>query len=145
MKLREYYDFNLELALKTALIHDFAEAAISDVPHNIKTSNMNLMNALAQAEEKVNKDKLSDEAAELVSEFNNGSTPEGIACQLADILSVVLYANDEIKSGNRMFNYIAIKAIARCKEVVERFDKFRNSKYTKAQIMNKINQIVNIY
>lgn len=151
LKLREYYEFNLEVALKTALIHDFAESAISDVPHNIKAANPNLTFALDAAEEKVNTERLSKEAADLVKQFNTGVSsdgnisPEGLICQLADILSVVLYANDEIKSGNTTFNYIAIKAIARCKQVVIMLDQFRNDAYTQDQIINKINQIVNIY
>lgn len=145
LKLREYYKFNLEVALKTALIHDFAESAISDVPHNIKASNPNLTFALNEAEEKVNTECLSKEAADLVKQFNDGSTVEGLICQLADVLSVVLYAKSEIVSGNKVFNYIAIKAIARCKEVIIKLDEFRNDTYTQDQIINKINQIVNIY
>ena len=145
LKLREYYNFNLEVALKTALVHDLAEVAISDVPHNIKIANPDLSKILEDAEERVNKAKLSDEAANYVKNFNQGSTPEGLACQLADVLSVVLYSNAELKCGNRVFNYIAIKAIARCKELLDKLDDIRNTAYTKEQIMNKINQIVNIY
>jgi len=145
LKLREYYDFNLEIALKTALVHDIMEARISDVPHNIKIANPELSKAIEKAEDNVTRSILSDEAAELMKNFNHGTTPEGIACQLADVLSVVLYANAELKCGNQVFNYIAIKAIARCKEIVESFDAYRNKSYTKEQIMNKINQIVNIY
>lgn len=145
LKLREYYNFNLEVALKTALIHDVSESYISDIPHNIKMENPALADAILQAEEKVTKSMFYCEAHDLIRNFNNGSTPEGLACQLADILSVVLYANAEIKSGNTVFNYIAIKAIARCKEVIDKFDFNRNLKYSKEQILNKINQIVNIY
>jgi len=39
LKLREYYNFNLEIALKTALVHDCSEARLSDIPHNIKIAN----------------------------------------------------------------------------------------------------------
>lgn len=145
LKLREYYNFNLEVALKTALIHDVSESYISDIPHNIKMENPALADVILQAEEKVTNEMFYEDAHDLIKNFNNGSTPEGLACQLADILSVVLYANSEIKSGNIVFNYIAIKAIARCKEVIDNFDQQRNPKYTKEQILNKINQIVNIY
>lgn len=145
LKLREYYEFNLETALKTALVHDCMESKISDIPHNIKMANPDLAEAVEKAEDKVTRTMLSDEACELMKAFNHGTTPEGLACQLADVLSVVLYANDEIKAGNSTFNYIAIKAIARCKEVVDKLDSYRNVSYTKEQIINKINQIVNIY
>lgn len=145
LKLREYYNFNLELALKTALIHDQMEANISDVPHNIKAANPELADALEKAEMNVITSMFSDEASVLIKDFNHGLTAEGLAVQLADVLSVVLYAHGEIYAGNKVFNYIAIKAIARCKEIVDKFDEFRNELYTKEQIMNKINQIVNIY
>ena len=145
LKLREYYDFNLEVALKTALIHDIPEARISDIPHNIKIANPEVAAALEKAEEKVTIDMLSEEANLLLKSFNHGDTVEGKICQLADVLSVVLYANDEIKCGNRIFNYIAIKAIARCKEIVASLEAHLNNNYTQEQIMNKINQIVNIY
>ena len=139
LKLREYYDFNLEVALKTALIHDIPEARISDIPHNIKLANPEVAAALEKAEEKVTVDMLSEEANVLLKSFNHGDTVEGKICQLADVLSVVLYANDEIKCGNRIFNYIAIKAIARCKEIVAGLEAHLNKSYTQEQIMNKIN------
>ena len=139
LKLREYYDFNLEVALKTALIHDIPEARISDIPHNIKIANPEVAAALEKAEEKVTVDMLSEEANTLLKSFNHGDTVEGKICQLADVLSVVLYANDEIKCGNRIFNYIAIKAIARCKEIVASLEAHLNKSYTQEQIMNKIN------
>ncbi len=145
LKLREYYNFNLELALKTALVHDVMESKISDVPHNIKLQNPKLADALEEAETNVTKEMLSDEALTLIRQFNHGETPEGLACQLGDILSVVMYANAELTSGNKVFNYIAIKAIERCKEVVKKLEPYINPTYTSSQIMNKINQIINIY
>lgn len=145
LKLREYYNFNLELALKTALVHDVMESKISDVPHNIKLQNPKLADALEEAETNVTKEMLSDEALTLIRQFNHGETPEGLACQLGDILSVVMYANAELTSGNKVFNYIAIKAIERCKEVVKKLEPYINPTYTSSQIMNKINKIINIY
>lgn len=138
MKLREYYDFNLERALKMALIHDIPESRISDVPHNIKMANPKLSAALEEAENKVLNDMFYPEGVTLVADFNRTVSPEGKVCALADVLSVVLYANDEIKCGNKVFNYIAIKAIARCKEIVKSLEPQLNKTYTQEQIMNKI-------
>ena len=138
MKLREYYDFNLERALKMALIHDIPESRISDVPHNIKMANPKLSAALEEAENKVLNDMFYPEGVTLVADFNGTVSPEGKVCALADVLSVVLYANDEIKCGNKVFNYIAIKAIARCKEIVKSLESQLNKTYTREQIMNKI-------
>ena len=138
VKLREYYEFNLERALKMALIHDIPESRISDVPHNIKTANPKLSAALEEAENKVLNDMFYPEGVTLVADFNGTVSPEGKVCALADVLSVVLYANDEIKCGNKVFNYIAIKAIARCKEIVKSLEPQLNKTYTQEQIMNKI-------
>ena len=138
VKLREYYDFNLERALKMALIHDIPESRISDVPHNIKTANPKLSAALEEAENKVLNDMFYPEGVTLVADFNGTVSPEGKVCALADVLSVVLYANDEIKCGNKVFNYIAIKAIARCKEIVKSLEPQLNKTYTQEQNMNKI-------
>ena len=80
LKLREYYDFNLEVALKTALIHDIPEARISDIPHNIKLANPEVAAALEKAEEKVTIDMLSEEANALLKSFNHGDTVEGKIC-----------------------------------------------------------------
>ena len=145
LKLREYYNFDLQAALKTALIHDIMEARISDVPHNIKLKNPKLAEALEEAESNVLDEMFYPEATGLLSDFNHGQSVEGLVCQLADVLSVVLYANAEIKSGNKVFNYIAIKALDRVRFVLQKLSPFMNSGYTNEQIVNKINQIVDIY
>lgn len=145
LKLREYYEFDLQSALKTALIHDIFESRISDIPHNIKMKNPKLADALEEAEGNVLNEMFYKEAEMLLDGFNHGKTSEGLAVQLADILSVVLYANAEIKSGNKVFNYIAIKALDRVKYVLSKLEPFLNTDYTNEQIVNKINQIVDIY
>lgn len=145
LKLREYYKFDLQAALKTALIHDVMESRISDVPHNIKIKNPKLAEALEEAETNVLNEMFYQEANVLLTNFNHGGTPEGLVVQLADILSVVLYANAEIKSGNKVFNYIAIKALDRVRHVLNQLSVHLNDGYTNEQIVNKINQIVDIY
>ena len=145
LKLREYYEFDLQAALKTALIHDIMEARISDVPHNIKMKNVKLADALEEAETNVLNEMFYQEAKSLLDDFNHGNNAVGLVVQLADILSVVLYANAEIKSGNKVFNYLAIKALDRVKCVLSKLEPFMNKAYTNQQIVNKINQIVDIY
>ena len=142
LKLKEYYNFNLETALKTALIHDIPEAYISDIPHNIKVNNPELLNIVENIEEKIMKDRLSDYAVELLKNFNIGNTPEGLICQLADIISVVLYAKDELAVGNSHFNKIVEKALIRVNEVLTKLTPYINTKYSNDEIINKINKIV---
>lgn len=101
LKLYEYYEFDLQKALILALLHDYSEVYISDVPHPIKAQNPELNKALEEAEEKVNRQKLSDSVADWIQEFNNKSSPEGKICALADILSVVTYSKYETDLGNK--------------------------------------------
>lgn len=142
LKLKEYYNFNLETALKMALVHDIPEAYISDIPHNIKKDNPELSKTLEAIEVNIMKERLSDDAADLLNQFNNGTTPEGLACQLADIISVVLYAHDELAVGNSNFEKIAKKALIRVNEVLNKLIPYINNNYTNEQIINKINKIV---
>ena len=100
LKLHDYYEFDLEKALKMAILHDFSEGYISDVPHPIKKAYPGIATALQQIEYNVNKDNINNEFADWLEEFNDMSSPEGIIVALADILSVVSYAKYEIGLGN---------------------------------------------
>ena len=145
LKLHQYYEFNLEQAIVTAIIHDIPEAFMSDVPYTIKQKHENLSKVLDEVEEDVTKSFLSEQANELLKHFNNCDTPEGLVCRLADIISVVMYSADEIKTGNKIFNYIAIKTLKRCNDTMIMLEKYVRKPYTKEQISEKINQIINIY
>ena len=101
LKLYEYYEFDLQKALSLALLHDYSEVYISDVPHPIKAQNPELNKALEDAEDKVNRQRLSDTVADWLQEFNNKSSVEGKICALADILSVVTYSKYEADLGNK--------------------------------------------
>lgn len=103
LKLAQYYNFDVTKALALALMHDYSEAYISDVPHPIKAQNPDLAIALEKAEEKVVKGHLSDMMAEILGEFNALSGPEGLVCVLADVMSVVSYAKYEMELGNSSY------------------------------------------
>ena len=103
LKLAQYYQFDVTEALALALMHDYPEAYISDVPHPIKVQNPDLANALEKAEEKVLKDHLSDEMASILNRFNNADGPEALVCILADVMSVVSYAKYEMELGNSSY------------------------------------------
>ena len=101
LKLAQYYNFDVTKALALALMHDYSEAYISDVPHPIKAQDLAI--ALEKAEEKVVKGHLSDMMAEILGEFNALSGPEGLVCVLADVMSVVSYAKYEMELGNSSY------------------------------------------
>ena len=50
LKLYDYYNFNLEKALRMALLHDFNEVFISDVPFPIKSKYKEINKELEKAE-----------------------------------------------------------------------------------------------
>ena len=103
LKLADYYDFDILKALKMAVLHDFAEAYISDVPHPVKDKFPEISNILEKAEYDINKEYISEKFAEDMMEFNECSSPEGCIVSLADILSVISYSVYEIGLGNSKY------------------------------------------
>lgn len=100
LKLHNYYEFDLKKALSMAILHDYAEVFISDVPHPIKKQFPVIAECLEKAENQIVTTHISSEFADWLSEFNNTSTAEGAIVSLADILSVISYAKNEIGLGN---------------------------------------------
>lgn len=100
LKLHNYYEFDLKKALSMAILHDYAEVFISDVPHPIKKSFPLIASELERAENQIVSEHISNDFADWLSEFNKTSTAEGAIVALADILSVISYAKYEIGLGN---------------------------------------------
>lgn len=103
LRLAEFYQFDVTSALSLALMHDYSEAYISDVPHPIKAQNPKLEEALNEAESKVLCEHLSEDMASLLKKFNEKDGPEALVCVLADIMSVVSYAKFEMELGNSSY------------------------------------------
>lgn len=146
LKLAHYYDFDVEKALILALLHDYAEAYISDVPHPIKKQNPALEEALEAAEKKVLIDHLSSDFADLIEEFNHGTSPEGLICQLADVMSVVSYAKYEMELGNSSYmRQVYEKTQPRYIELIAKLDQYLVPAYkgTSGKIQAQIDQIFN--
>lgn len=140
LKLHDYFDFDLTSALETALLHDYSEVYISDVPHSIKAANAVLAEALETAENKINKEKLSDVIATKISEFNNLSTAEGCVVNLADVLSVLMYSRLEVKLGNiEYMKDVYHKTFRRVNAVLNKMTKYLRSGVTVIDLINLIN------
>lgn len=103
LKLAEYYDFDVLKALSLALMHDYSESYISDVPHPIKARNPRLAEELEEAENRIIKTNLSEEMAKMIAEFNKAEGPEALVVLLADVMSVVSYAKYEMELGNSSY------------------------------------------
>lgn len=126
LKLYDLYDFDLQKALSLGLLHDFPEIYISDVPHPIKAQNPELNDALEAAEHKVAVDHLSETVAGWLKEFNNGSSPEGLVCGLADVLSVVSYSSYEVALGNKDYMLDVFEKVqVRWLEILKKLDPYK--------------------
>ena len=139
LKLHDYYDFNLEKALRMALLHDFNEVFISDVPFPIKTKYKGLNRELEKAEYEVNSSMISKEFADEMLEFNNMSSPEGIIVELGDVLSVVSYSKHEIGLGNSSYmRDVYNKSIPRYTRILTKAEKYLREGKTTDMILNEI-------
>lgn len=101
LKLHDYFEFNLEKALRIALLHDYPEIYISDVPSPVKSRFPKIREAMDEAESEVVREKLGEEYVSLLQEFNDKSSPEGLICAYADICSCVQYSSLEVSLGNK--------------------------------------------
>lgn len=139
LKLHDYFEFNLESALSTALLHDYSEVYISDVPHSIKAANKDLADALEIAESKVNAEKLSEDFAKKIDEFNRLSTAEGCIVNLADVLSVLMYSRLEVKLGNKEYmKDVYHKTFKRINNILEISRQYLKPEYSELEIITLI-------
>lgn len=145
LKLHDFYDFNLEKALRMALLHDFNEVFISDVPFPIKSKYGSLNKELEKAEFAINTEHISREFAEEMEEFNNMTSVEGIIVELGDVLSVVSYSKHEIGLGNS--NYmkdVYNKSIPRYTRILMKAEKYLKPGYTTDMIINEIENFMSM-
>lgn len=139
LKLHDYFNFNLEKALRTALLHDYSEVYISDVPQPIKAANKDLANALEEAETRINKEKLSDDIASDIADFNNLATAEGCIVNLADVISVLMYSRLEVKLGNKEYMLAVYhKSFKRVNAILNVASVYLKPGYTTLDIINLI-------
>lgn len=125
LKLADYYNFDLQKALMLALLHDFSEVYISDVPHPIKQKYSFINEALEKAEYEINSKYISTDFASNIEEFNNMTSAEGTIVAIADILSVITYAKYEIGLGNSKYmQNVYYGALTRYNNVLKAAEKY---------------------
>lgn len=143
LKLNDYFDFNLEKALKMAILHDFAESYISDVPHPIKQKFPIIREQLDHAEYEVNSEFIGKEFANSIVEFNECSSIEGIIVALSDILSVISYSKYEIELGNSHYmKDVYDKATDRLRKVLYKAIPYLKNDINIDNILDEINNFM---
>lgn len=109
-------------AVKLALVHDVSEAITSDIPHDVKYDIFNLANIFERFEKNFNKVNFG------IYESAYNYNKDKAIVDLADVISVMQYAEKEVEFGNKdKFGpiYEEVKnRILKCKVELEKyFDK----------------------
>ena len=115
-------DINRTKALQMALIHDIPEIYISDIPYPTRKMFPSIEEESNKAELEIIKEKLSDKYLEIFKEFNDKKTRESLVVELADILSVLIYANNEILLGNKTMKKIFDITLTRYHDILKRLE-----------------------
>ncbi len=100
LKLHDDYKFNLEKALKMALVHDIPELHLSDVTHDVKRNFPKLADEVTKAEYVIMRDKYPNWYSEFKT-FEDQDSVEAKIVKMADNLSCVQYATAEMDLGNK--------------------------------------------
>ena len=106
------------LIIEKALIHDIHEIELSDIPHNVKNGSKELMDYCLGFEEKFNKRYFKD----LINAIDDCKvcTYVNAIVELADVLSVKQYAQQEVMFGNtKKFSPILNNANYRIDKLIE--------------------------
>ncbi len=144
LKLHNYYEFDLKKAIMIALLHDYAESYISDVPHPIKKQFPLIEEELNKAENNIVSNHISNDFAKWLDEFNNISSPEGCIVAFADILSVISYAKHEIELGNSKYmKFVLNNAIDRANNMISVCAKYKYENIDIIEIDNQIKKFIN--
>jgi putative hydrolase of HD superfamily len=105
-------------ALEYALVHDFSEIEISDIPHSFKCVE-GVKDFIDKHEQSVI-DRILPNYSKLFKDIRNGGNEliKSIV-ELADILSVIQYIYSEKDLGNTTLDEILTGAIGRCNLMIE--------------------------
>lgn len=123
LELHKFYKFDLTKTLIMAIVHDFCETHVSDVPRNVKNKYKKLAEVLAEVEHDVWQD-IYPEYAKCIEEMEAKQTIEAKIAQIADALSVLQYSKAEVKLGNegymkQVYEYTDKTMEARFNEIEE--------------------------
>ena len=145
LKLHNYYEFDLKKALTMAILHDYAESFISDVPHPIKKQFPLIEQELNNAEHNIISEHISTEFADWIDDFNNTKTPEGCIVAFADILSVISYAKYEIGLGNSNYmKEVLNRAKSRVYKMIELCNEFLYENIKSDEVYKQIEEFTNL-
>lgn len=91
--------FDAAKVLSMALVHDWAEAWITDVSHKVKRDYPGIKKELKSAEYKIIEANYP-EFKDIMFELDEGMTKEAVLVHYADVVQCVQYIRNEISLGN---------------------------------------------
>ena len=91
--------FDAAKVLSMALVHDWAEAWITDVSHKVKRDYPEIKKELKSAEYKIIEANYP-EFKDILFELDEGMTKEAVLVHYADVVQCVQYIRNEISLGN---------------------------------------------
>jgi 5'-deoxynucleotidase YfbR-like HD superfamily hydrolase len=102
-------EVNREKVLTMALVHDWAEAEIDDIAHNIKRDYPKVREALKEAE--VGAMRIYPEPIfNAFINYEEGTSTEAMIVKLADSIQCVQYLEHEIALGNKFMEPLLIES-----------------------------------
>lgn len=104
--LKDIISINMEKVLKLSVTHDLPEVNGMDIVHKLKVDYPKLKELAEEIELTEMERLLGQTYKEMLIEFNSCKTVESIIVNVADVISCMIYSQEEIKLGNTYFNRV---------------------------------------
>lgn len=114
-------------AVCRAIYHDVHETEISDIPHNVKLElfgDTNFNDLCVEYENRYNQDNFSKNESRIFYNTINDRNLILAIVDLADVISVRMYARQEVEIGNtKRFGEIVTNSVNRMNDALQRIEK----------------------
>lgn len=98
LELADTYEFDVGVALKMAILHDFAESELGDITLTAKQKHPGLVKEVRKAENKIMR-SFGEDIYKLYQVYEERTTVESLVVKYADILQVKQYLESEMERG----------------------------------------------
>lgn len=98
LELADTYEFDVGIAIKMAILHDFAESELGDITLTAKQKHPGLVKEVRKAENKIMR-SFGEDIYKLYQVYEERTTVESLVVKYADILQVKQYLESEMERG----------------------------------------------
>lgn len=117
IELANSYVFDMQKAVTIAIIHDWTESIVGDIPMNVRRNYRVINSAIEDAENSVAENYFRSDVCSLWTEHFIQQSVEAKIVMLADILQVLQYASNEYNLGNEHFGKVLVDVEYRINEI----------------------------